>query len=99
LASAGRAKGNDGTSLALHSYSDHPAKHAWADCSENPANQKKPVKKEQVYYAHDNCCPASDGTSNDASRRSVLSRRSGDSYADDNYAVSITSTSRKRAKC
>ena len=83
----------------MHSYPDHPAKHAWADCSENPANQKKPVKKEQVYYAHDYCCPASDGPSNDASRRSVSSRRSGDSYADDNYAVSITSTSRKRAKC
>ena len=94
----------------MHSYPDRPAKHAWADCSENPANQKKPVKKELVYYAHDNRCPASNGPSDDeyrtdaaskikdSSRRSVSSRRSGDSYADDNYAVSITSTSRKRAK-
>jgi len=90
----------------LHSYPDRPAKHAWADCSENPTNQKKPIKKELEYYAHDNHRPASDGPSNDdyrtdaaseskdSSRRSVSSRRSGDSYADDNYAVSITSTSR-----
>jgi len=94
----------------LHSYLDRPAKHAWADCSENPANQKKPEKKEQAYYAHTNHRPASDGPSNDdyhmdvasksedSSRRSVLSCCSGDSYADDNYAVSITPTSRKRAK-
>ena len=87
-----------------------PAKHAWADCSENLANQKKPVKKELAYYAHDNRRPASDGPSDDdyrtdaaseskdSSQRVVLSRRSGDSYANDNYAVSITSTSRKRAK-
>jgi hypothetical protein len=85
----------------LHSYPDRPAKHAWADCSDNPANQKKPVKKELAYYAHDNRRPASDGPSDDdyrtdaasesedSSRRSVSSRHSGDSYADDNYAVSI----------
>jgi hypothetical protein len=94
----------------LHSYPDRPAKHAWADCSENPANQKKPVKKEQAYYAHDNRRPASNGPSNDdyrtnaasksedSSLHSVLSHCSGDSYADDNYAVSITPTSRKRAE-
>ena len=94
----------------MHSYPDRRAKHAWADCLENPTNQKKPVKKEQAYYAHDNRRPASDGPSNDdyrtdaasesedSSRRLVLSRRSGDSYADDNYAVSITPTSCKRAK-
>jgi len=109
-ASAGRAKSNGGTPCTLHSYPDHPAKHAWADCSENPANQKKPVKKELAYYAHDNRRPASDGPSNDdyrtdaasksedSSRRSVSSRCSGDSYADDNYAVSITPTSCKWAK-
>ena len=62
-ASAGQAKGNGGTPCALHSYPDRPAKHAWADCSENPANQKKPVKKELAYYAHDNRRPASDGSS------------------------------------
>ena len=110
MASAGRAKGNGGTPCALHSYPDRPAKHAWADCSENPANQKKPVKKELVYYAHDNRRPASNGPSDDeyrtdaaseikdSSRRSVSSRCSGDSYADDNYAVSITPSSRKQAK-
>ena len=60
-ASAGRAKGNGGTPCALHSYPDRPAKHAWADCLENPANQKKPVKRKQAYYAHDNRHPASGG--------------------------------------
>ena len=82
----------------------------WANCSENPANQKKLVKKELAYYTHDNHLPASNGPSNDeyrtdaaseskdSSQRVVLSRRSGDSYADDNYAVSITPTSCKRAK-
>jgi len=94
----------------LHSYPDCPAKHAWADCSENPANQKKPVQKEQVYYAHDNRRPASNGPSDDdchtdaaskskdSSHHSVSGRHSGDSYAGANYAVSITPTSRKRAK-
>jgi len=47
LALAGQAKGNSGTPCALHSYPDRLAKHAWADCSENLANQKKLVKKEQ----------------------------------------------------
>jgi len=109
-ASAGRAKSNGGTPCALHSYPDRPAKHAWVDCLENLANQKKPVKKELAYYAHDNRRPARDGPSDDdyrtdaasesedSSRRSVSSRRSGDSYDDDNYAVSITPTSPKRAK-
>ncbi len=94
----------------MHSYPDRPAKHAWADCLENLANQKKPVKKELAYYVHDNRRPARDGPSDDdyrtdaaseskdSSCRSVSSRRSGDSYDDDNYAVSITPTSPKRAK-
>jgi hypothetical protein len=34
----------------------------------------------------------------DLSRRSISSRRSNDSYADDNYAVSITPTRRRRDK-
>ncbi len=36
--------------------------------------------------------------SKDTSCRSVSSCRSGDSYANDNFSVSITPTSRKRAK-
>ena len=95
-ASAGRARSNGGTPCALHSSSDRPAKHTWAECSENPANEKKSVKKEQAYYAHDNCRPASDASDDDeyrtevasdddeSSRCSTLSRRSSDSYADDN---------------
>ena len=63
-----------------------------------------------MYYAHDNRHPASDGSSDDdyrknvasaskdSSHRSVSSCRSGNSYANDNYAVSITPTSRKLAK-
>ena len=50
----------------LHSYPDRPAKHTWADCSENPAYQpKKPPKREQAYYAHDTHRPVSDGLSDD----------------------------------
>ena len=94
----------------LHSFPDRPTKHTWAECSEIPANQKKPAKREQAYHPHDTRCPASDEPSNDdyhtdaaseskdLSHCSVSSRRSGDSYADDNYAVSITPSSRKRAK-
>ncbi len=94
----------------LHSWLDHPAKHTWADCSENPANQpKKPPKREQAYYAHDTHRLASDGWSDDGYRtepasddKSVRSCRSSSSrcsvqLGEDNYAVAIASP-RKRAK-
>jgi hypothetical protein len=58
LALAGQAKGNSGTPCALHNYPDRPAKHAWADCLENLANQKKLVKKEQAYTTSQNCRPS-----------------------------------------
>ena len=110
LVSPGRAKGCVSTPCMMHSFPDRPAKHTWAKCSENPANQKKPAKREQAYHAHDTRRPASNGPSSDdcrtdaaskskdSSRRSVSSRRSGDSYVDNNYAVSINPSSRKRAK-
>ena len=105
LASAGRAWSNSGTPCALHSSSDRPAKHTWAECSENPANEKKSVKKEQAYYAHDNRRPASDASDDDdeyhtdaASNDGESSRRSNDSYADGNYAFSITPTCCRRDK-
>jgi hypothetical protein len=68
------------------------------------------VKKEQAYHAHDSRHPASNEPSNndyctdpgseeeDLSRRLTLSRQSNNSYANDNYAVSITPTSCKSAK-
>ena len=67
----------------LHSWPDRPAKHTWAECSENPANKKPPPpKREQAYYAHDTRRPASDGPSDDeycteqASKDNELSQRS-----------------------
>ena len=97
----------------LHSWPDRPAKHTWAECSENPANRKPPpAKREQAYYAHDNRRPASDGPSDndyrmeaasddddELSRGSKESRRSYSSrdYGDDNYAVDFVAP-RKRAK-
>jgi hypothetical protein len=44
-ASAGRAKSKGGSPCALHSTSDRPAKHTWADCSSNPDNDKKNGEK------------------------------------------------------
>ena len=95
----------------LHSWPDHPAKHTWANCSENPVNQKKPsAKREQAYYAYDTHRPASDGSSDDGHRMepasddelsqrlkaSRLSYSSRDSGVD-KYAVALTGP-RKRAK-
>ena len=113
-ASAGRPKGKGGAPpCMLHSWPDRPAKHTWAECSENPANKKPPPpKREQAYYAHDTRRPASDGPSDDEhrteaasdddgewSRGSRDSRRSYSSRDDgeDNYAVDFLAP-RKRAK-
>ena len=53
-----------GTLCKMLSYPGRPAKHKWADCSENLANQKKPsAKRAEAYYASDKRCPASDTTS------------------------------------
>ena len=104
-ASAGRMKGKSGAPpCMLHSWQDRLAKHTWAECSENPANQKKPPKREQAYYAHDARRPASNGPSDDEYRTEVASeddessqcwkasRRSylsRGSVDDDNYAVNL----------
>ena len=41
------------TPCKMHSYPGCPAKHGWAECSENPTNQKKPAAKHpEAYYAH-----------------------------------------------
>jgi hypothetical protein len=38
----------------IHSYTGRLARHSWAECSENLANQKKPAAKcAEAYYAHD----------------------------------------------
>ncbi len=91
----------------MHSYSGRPAKHSWAECSENPANQKKPAAKHaEAYYAHDERCPASNAaclrdhrtvpainkSSNEYSSRSVYSND------EDNFAVAISTAPCKQAK-
>ena len=106
-------KGNSGAPpCMLHSWPDRPAKHTWAECLENPANQKKPpAKREQAYYAHDTRRLASDGSSDDgyrtepasddheASQHSKASCRSYSSRDSgvDNYAIAFMAP-RKRAK-
>ena len=63
---AGREKDGKGkfTPCKMHSSPGHPTKHGWTECSENPANQKKPAAKcPEAYYAHDERCPASDAAS------------------------------------
>jgi hypothetical protein len=90
----------------MHSSPGRPAKHGWAECSENPANQKKPAaKRPKAYYAHDERCPASNAASLSDHRTALASESDGynDScldYSDDkdNFAVAISTVPRKRAK-
>ena len=63
---AGREKDGKGkgSPCEMHSYLGRPAKHEWAECSESPANQKKPAAKcAEAYYAHDERHPVSDAAS------------------------------------
>ena len=87
-------------------YPGRPAKHGWAECLENPANQKKPAaKRPEAYHAHDNCCPASDAVSLTDHRTALASQSDGynDSRSDysddkDNLAGAILAVPRKQAK-
>ncbi len=36
----------------IYSFLDKPAKHLWANCSKNPANQKKPTPQSAVNAHH-----------------------------------------------
>ncbi len=106
--SAGRKKDGKGkfTPCKMHSSPGCPAKHGWAECSENPANQKKPAAKRlKRYYAHDERRPASDATSLSDHRTALASESNGydDSCSDysnneDNFAVAILAVPCKQAK-
>jgi hypothetical protein len=91
----------------MHSYSGRPAKHEWAECSESPANQKKPaVKRAEAYYAHDKRHPASDVASLSEHRTALAGNKSSKGYSSrsdhsddkDNLAVAISALPPKRAK-
>jgi hypothetical protein len=95
------------TPCKMHSYPGGPTKHGWAECSENPANQKKPAAKRlEVYYAHNERRPASDAASLSKHRTVRASNKSRDEYNscsdysnnEDNFAVAISATPRKQAK-
>ena len=91
----------------MHSYLGRPAKHEWAECSESPANQKKPAaKRAEAYYAHDERHPASDATSLSEHRTALVSNKSSKGYSscsdhsnnEDNFAVAISALPCKQAK-
>jgi hypothetical protein len=90
----GKGKGN---LCQTHSYPDHLAKHTWAKCAENPANQKKwAVKRAEAYYAHNERRPASDNESHSnhcmalVSNSKESSRRLVYSKDKDNFAIAIS---------
>ena len=96
-----------GSPCKMHSYSGRPAKHEWAECSESPANQKKPAaKRAEAYYAHDKCHPASDAASLSEHRTALASDKSSKGYSscsdhsndEDNFALTILALSCKQAK-
>ena len=106
---AGRKKDGKGkaTPCKMHSYPGGPAKHSWAKCSENPANQKKPVaKRAEAYYAHNERRPASNTASLSNHRTALASNKSSDEYSsrsdysdnEDSFAVAISTAPRKQAK-
>ena len=107
--SAGRKKDGKGkgSPCEMHSYSGRPAKHEWAECSESPANQMQPAaKRVEAYYAHDKRHPASDAASLSEHRTALASDKSSKGYSsrsdhsddEDNLAVAILTSLRKRAK-
>jgi hypothetical protein len=108
--SAGHEKDGKGkfTPCEMHSSPGRPAKHGWAECLENSANQKKPAaKRPEAYYTHDERHPASDAASLSNHRTALASDRSSDEYNDsrsdysddeDNFTVAISAVPRKRAK-
>ncbi len=92
----------------MHSYPGRPAKHSWAECLEDLANQKKPAaKRAEAYYAHNKRCPASDTASLSDHCTALASDKSSNEYSscldysndEDNFAVAILAAPRKQAKC
>jgi hypothetical protein len=47
-----KPKSNGKVPCPIHSFPDKPAKHSWADCSENPANQQKQALQSAVSAHH-----------------------------------------------
>ena len=104
---ASREKNGKGkfTPCEMHSYPGRPAKHIWAKCLENLANQKKPaVKRPKAYYVHDERHPASNAASLSDHRTALASDKSSDKYDNshsdysndkDNFAVAISAAPRK----
>ena len=91
----------------MHSYPGRPAKHSWAECLENLANQKKPAaKRAEAYYAHNKRCPASDAASLSNHGTVRASNKSSDEYDscsdysddEDNFTVAISAAPRMQAK-
>jgi hypothetical protein len=106
---AGRKKDGKGKAAPceMHSYLGRPTKHSWAECSENPTNQKKPAaKRAEAYYAHNKQRPASNATSLSNHRTVWASDKSSDKYSScldysddkDNFAVAISAAPCKQAK-
>jgi hypothetical protein len=74
----------------------------------SPANQKKPAaKRAEAYYAHNERHPASDAASLSEHRTALASNKSSKGYSscldhsdnEDNFAIAISASPRKRAKC
>ena len=106
---AGRKNNGKGkaTKCEMHSYLGRPGKRSWAECSENPANQKKPAaKRAEAYYAHNKRCPASNATSLSNHRMALASDKSSNEYSScsdysdnkDNFVVAISTAPCMRAK-
>ncbi len=58
-----KPKSNSKVLCPIHSFPDKPAKHSSADCSKNPANQKKPAPQSGVNTHHaaiNNCYLSND---------------------------------------
>ena len=95
------------TPCKMHSYLGRLAKHSWADCLENPANQKKPAaKRAEAYYAHNEHCPASNAASLSNHHTALASNKSSDKYSScsdysnnkGNFTIAISTAPRKQAK-
>jgi hypothetical protein len=91
----------------MHSYSGCLTKHEWVECSESPANQKKPaVKRAEAYYAPDKRHHASDTASLSEHRTALASDKSSKGYSScsdhsddkDNFAIAISASPHKQAK-
>ncbi len=47
-----KSRSNGKVPFPIHSFLDKPAKYSWADCSENPANQRKQALRSVISAHH-----------------------------------------------